>query len=102
MIYVIATIRLNDGCRENFLAAFRTLVPSVLAEDGCIEYGPTIDVDTNISAQGTARDNVVTVLEKWESIEALEDHLVAPHMIEYRGTVKDLVVKAELQITEPA
>ncbi len=101
MIYVIATIKLNSGCRDSFLSEFRKLVPAVLAEDGCIEYGPTIDVDTNISAQLPARDDVVTVVEKWDSIEALEAHLIAPHMVEYRQKVKDFVAGAELQITEP-
>lgn len=102
MINVIATIKLKNGCRDNFLSEFRKLVPLVLAEDGCIEYGPTIDVDTNISAQPPARDDVVTVIEKWDNIEALEAHLIAPHMIEYRPKVKDFVEGAELQITEPA
>ncbi|MCA9214051.1 MAG: antibiotic biosynthesis monooxygenase [Planctomycetales bacterium] len=102
MINVIATIKLNEGCREAFLTEFRKLVPVVLEEDGCIEYGPTIDVDTTIAAQGPAREDVVTVIEKWDNIEALESHLVAPHMLEYRATVKDLVAGAELQITEPA
>jgi quinol monooxygenase YgiN len=102
MIYVIATIRLNSECRNKFLAEFRKIVPAVLAEDGCIEYGPTIDVETNISAQGAAREDVVTVIEKWDSIDALEAHLVAPHMMEYRARVKDYVAGAELQITEPA
>ncbi len=102
MIYVMATIRLNSGCRDRFLAEFRKVVPAVMAEDGCIEYGPTVDIETNISAQGAAREDVVTVIEKWDSIDALEAHLVAPHMMEYRGKVKDLVAGAELLITEPA
>ena len=102
MIYVIATIQLNDGCRDKFLAEFRKLVPQVLAEDGCFEYGPTVDVETNIAAQVSTRENVVTVIEKWDTIEALEAHLIAPHMMEYRGKVKDYVAGAELQITEPA
>ena len=102
MINVIATVRLNSGCRAAFLEEFRKLVPLVQAEDGCIEYGQTVDVDTNIDAQGPTRDDVVTVIEKWDNLEALEAHLVAPHMLEYRGKVKDLVAGAELQITEPA
>ncbi len=102
MIYVIATIHLNNGCREPFLNEFRKVVPAVLAEDGCIEYGPTIDVETNIAAQGAAREDVVTVIEKWDNIESLEAHLVAAHMLDYRKNVKDFVVGAELQITEPA
>ena len=102
MIHVIATIELADGKRAEFLDKFRQLVPKVRAEQGCLEYGPTIDVATEIPAQEGARENVATIVEKWENIEALEKHLVAPHMNEYRGSVKDLVVKLDLRILEPA
>lgn len=102
MIYVIAAVELKRGRRDDFFGEFRKIVPLVRAESGCLEYCPTVDVDTNISAQGDVRENVVTVVEKWESIEALEAHLIAPHMIEYRGKVKDMVAGTQLQILEPA
>ena len=52
---------------------------------------------------GTAAiDNVVTVVEKWASVEALEAHLMAPHMLEYRKRVKPMVVGTSLEILEPA
>lgn len=102
MIYVIATIELAAGKRAEFLTEFHQIVPLVRSENGCLEYGPTIDVETNISAQPAARENVVTVVEKWESIEALEDHFIAPHMIDYRAKVKPWVKSTSLQILEPA
>lgn len=102
MIYVIATIEVNDGKRDDFIKHFKALVPSVHAEDGCIEYGPTVDLETNIGAQIDGRPNVVTIVEKWESLEALEVHLVAPHMLAYRSKVKDLVKGTSLQVLEPA
>ena len=102
MIFVIAAIELQPGKREAFLQEFAKIVEPVRAEDGCLEYGPTIDLQTSISAQGEAREDVVTVVEKWESVEALEAHLIAPHMLTYREQVKDLVVDVALQILEPA
>ena len=102
MIIVIATIEVAEGQREAFLAEFRQIIAPVRAEDGCIEYGPQIDIQTSIPAQGEARPNVVTVVEKWESIAALEAHLVAPHMLEYRGKVKDLIKGVKLKILESA
>jgi quinol monooxygenase YgiN len=102
MIYVIATLEVAPGKRADFLREFQANVPAVLAEEGCIEYVPTIDVPTSISAQGPARENVVTVVEKWESIEALEAHLIAPHMITYRERVKDMLLNVSLQILEQA
>ncbi|MCL4192141.1 MAG: antibiotic biosynthesis monooxygenase [Thermoguttaceae bacterium] len=102
MISVLATIELAPGRREDFLAEFRRIMPLVRQERGCIEYIPMIDLPTSIGAQIPARENVVTIVEKWESVEALQDHLMAPHMNEYRKAVKDLVVRTELLILEPA
>ena len=102
MIHVVATIEVAERKREAFLEEFRKLVPLVHDEAGCLEYGPTIDFETNLPAQGGVRPNVVTVIEKWESIEALEAHLVAPHMVDYRGRVKEIVKDARLQVLQPA
>jgi quinol monooxygenase YgiN len=102
MIHVIATIRTVPERRDEFLAAFRQLVPLVRAETGCIEYGPAVDLSTAIDRQLAVREDVVTVLEKWESVTALEDHLAASHMRQFREKVKDLVAGLELRILEPA
>lgn len=102
MIYVVATIRLAAGRRGDFLKEFHALVPQVHTESGCLEYGPAVDVPTAITAQGPVRNDVVTVMEKWESLEALEDHLKAPHMMAYRERVRDMVVGTELLVLEPA
>ncbi len=102
MICVIATIELFPDRRDDFLAEFRKLVPTVLEEEGCLEYGPMIDVPTSVGAQSDLRENVVTVVEKWESVAALEAHLVAAHMLRYRKIVKEMVAGTSLKILEPA
>jgi quinol monooxygenase YgiN len=102
MIYVIATIQLVPGRRADFLAEFKRNVPNVLAEEGCLEYVPATDFATAIPAQGPARPDVVTVVEKWASLAALQAHFVAPHMLTYRERVKGLVQSVSLQVLEPA
>lgn len=102
MIHVIATIELHEGQREAFLAEFHKVVPEVLKEDGCLEYGPTVDLPTNIGGQFPVRPDIVTVVEKWASVEHLKRHLVAPHMLAYRPKVKDLVAKTTLVVLTPA
>lgn len=101
MIIVLATIELQPGKRDSFLAEFRQIVPKVRAEHGCIEYFPAVDTASGLPVQGTPRDDVVVVVEKWESIRALEAHLIAPHMMEYRPKVKEFVKKVSLQILSP-
>jgi len=102
MIHVIATIDVAPGQRAAFLKEFHAVVPKVRAEAGCLEYGPAVDMHSGIAAQGPPRPDVVTVVEKWSDLKALQAHLVAPHMQEYRPRVKHLVKSTTLQILEPA
>lgn len=102
MIHVIATISLAPGRRSDFLSEFHKLVPLVHAEDGCIEYGPTVDLEHGIPGQPAMRDDVVTVVEKWESLPALHAHLAAPHMTKYRETVSAMVKGVEIRVLGPA
>jgi len=101
MIHVIATIQVAAGKRDAFIAEFNANVPNVKAEVGCLAYGPTTDAETDIGAQIPVRDNVVTIVEQWESLAALKDHLVAPHMATYRERVKGIVENVSIQILEP-
>jgi quinol monooxygenase YgiN len=101
MIHVLATIELRDGTREQFLEEFRKVVPPVRAEAGCLEYGAAIDAVTSLPVGVPNRPNVVMVVEKWASLDALQAHLVAPHMLEYRPRVKEFVERVSLQILEP-
>jgi len=101
MIHVIATIELNAGRRDDFLAEFRRLVPLVLAEDGCLAYGPTVDAASDLSAQPPARADVVTVVEEWASLDHLRRHLSAPHMEAYRPRVQEMVIRTTLAILDP-
>ncbi|HEY4234490.1 MAG TPA: putative quinol monooxygenase [Lacipirellulaceae bacterium] len=103
MIHVIATIEIAPGRRDDFLSAFQELVPDVRAETGCVEYGPAVDLATTIGdPPAEPRENVVTVIEKWLSVEALKQHLEAPHMQRYRRTVKDIVKAVAIRVLEPA
>jgi quinol monooxygenase YgiN len=61
-----------------------------------------VDLPTEIPAQVPPRDNVVVIVEKWESLDALRTHLQAPHMQEYRARVKGLVSRVQLQVLQPA
>lgn len=102
MIHVIATVELNPGTRDKFLAEFRKLIPDVKAEAGCIEYGPSVDAQTDIAIQFKLGPDRVVVIEKWESVAALKAHGVAPHMQAYRARVKDYVKGMELRVLSPA
>ena len=101
MIHVIATIQVQPGRRADFLQELREIVPITREEFGCLEYGATVDVETGIAVQPQARPDVVTIVEKWTSVDALEEHLSASHMLRYRERVKDIVSWIDLRILEP-
>lgn len=102
MIYVIAAIELSPGGKETYLAELKRVTPLVRKEKGCLEYGPTVDVPTGIPIQLPQRDNVVTLIERWESVDALKLHLSQPHFLEYRERVKDVMKGVSIQVLAPA
>ena len=102
MIHVIATIDLKEGCKGAFLDIFHSNIPNVKAEEGCISYEPTVDVDSSLPIQIGMREDVVTIVEAWEDLDALQAHLKTPHMAAYREEVKDLVNQVSLQVLKPS
>ncbi|MGB5156875.1 putative quinol monooxygenase [Desulfobacterium sp. N47] len=99
MINVIASIHIKDGRLSEFIDIFKSMIPKVLEEKGCIEYVPTMDVPTGLPPQELNK-NVVTIIEKWLSLEDLRAHLSAPHMLAYNEKVKDIVEKVSLKVLE--
>lgn len=97
MINVIASIQTKKGQLSEFIEIFKSNIPKVLEEKGCIEYVPTIDVPTGLPPQ-ELNPNVVTIIEKWDSVDDLMAHLSAPHMLEYKEKTKDLVDKMYVKV----
>lgn len=96
MIYVVARMELNEGCKEAMLAVLAKTVPQVLSEEGCIMYTPCLDADEN--PQGT----FLTIVEAWKDRDALQAHLATPHMADFREAVKDLRKGNSVEVLTPA
>jgi len=99
MINVIASIQIKEGHLSDFVKIFKSNIPKVIEEKGCIEYVPTVDVPTGLPPQ-ELNTNVVTIIEKWNSLEDLMAHLSAPHMLVYREKTKTLVEKMSVKVLE--
>jgi quinol monooxygenase YgiN len=102
MIHVIATLEFEPGKRDFVLAEFRKIVPLVRAEAGCLEYAPAIDADTGMAVQHRIGPDSLMVIERWETLEALQAHDVAPHMQAYRAKVKPYIRGREIRVLTPA
>jgi quinol monooxygenase YgiN len=101
MIHVIASIHIKEGGLPEFMDIFKSNIPDVLAERGCIEYLPTVDIHTGLPPQ-ELNGNRATIIEKWDCLEDLQAHLSAPHMIAYKEKVKDLVETVSLKVLKAA
>jgi quinol monooxygenase YgiN len=101
MIHVIASVHVREGLLSEFIELFKSNIPNVLAEKGCVEYFPTIDMPTGLPPQ-ELNENVVTVIEKWGSLEDLTAHLSTPHLAEFQKKEKDLVEKMSIRVLREA
>jgi quinol monooxygenase YgiN len=102
MIHVVAVITAKPGKREEILAAFRANVPAVRAERGCIEYGAAVDAENALPVQKKWGADTFLVIEKWESMQALQAHAAAPHMAAYAAKTRDLIASRVIHILSPA
>ena len=101
MIHVLALIETTPGHRDDFLGEFAKVAVLVRQEAGCIEYGAAVDTPTGIPVQNCLGETAVMIVEKWESIDHLKAHMVAPHMTDYRVRIKPFVQSVRLQVLEP-
>jgi quinol monooxygenase YgiN len=102
MIHVVAVITAKPGQREAVLALFRANMPAVLAEEGCIEYGPVIDLPDFGPAQTPIGPDSFMVVEKWSSPETLRAHGAAPHMVAYGQASRPLVAARAVHVLQAA
>ena len=102
MVHVVAVITAKSGLRGDILAAFQDNVAAVKAEDGCIEYGATVDADGLGRWQAKFGDDSCVVVEKWASVDALKAHAVSPHMAAYSAKVKDMIADRAVHVLSPA
>lgn len=102
MIRVVVFVTAKPGHREELLTALRANLPAVRAEQGCIEYGPVVDVEGFGGRQTAIGPDSIVILESWESVEALKAHMAAPHMAAYAAKTKDLIASRALHILTPA
>ena len=79
---------------------FKQNIPNVLAEDGCIDYGPTIDMEGVGEFQTPIGPDTYVVIEKWESLDHLMAHTIAPHMKAYASKVRDMLESRSIHVLE--
>jgi quinol monooxygenase YgiN len=95
MVHVIASVRVKTGMLAPFLELLKSTARQVREEKGYIQYIPTVDIVSGLPPQ-VLDANVVTVIEKWESLEALRNHLRTPHMAAFFENRKGMVEEGSI------
>ena len=101
MVYVVVSMDIVEGGMDRFLAACKDVRGKVLAEKGCVAYEHTRELRSPLGAQEPVDPNRVTLIEKWESMDALAAHGQAPHVKEFGAKDKDLRKRVTIRVTEP-
>ena len=101
MIHVVAVITAKAGQRAAMLELFAANRAAVLAEAGCIEYVATVDAAGMPPSKGSFGADTFVVVEKWESLAALQAHAAAPHMAAYGAKTKEMTETRVIHVLEP-
>jgi quinol monooxygenase YgiN len=101
MLHVLATVDLKPGKRDLFLQAFSRYVPFVREEDGCLEYGPAVEVPCPAAGSVKVNENRVIVMEKWRDREALETHLQTESLARFREQIGHWTQAVDIRVFEP-
>ena len=100
MINVVVTMIIKEGRMNDFLAECTKIRPLVLKEEGCHGYEYTREIASPLGIQEPIDSNRITLLEQWESIEALKAHSVSPHMKEFGPRMKEMRASVTARVTE--
>jgi len=84
MIKVIAKLTIKEGKVEEFKSSIPELVAETRKEDGCHSYQLFQEVKNK---------NVLTFVEDWESMEALQKHMNSKHFQEVMPKLTELQEK---------
>lgn len=82
MIKVVAKNCIQEGKLKEILELYKELVEKTIVEPGCIKYELYQDINN---------PRILTMIEEWESIEALGAHEKKEHFVRIFPMLKDLV-----------
>ena len=82
MIMVTAKIRAKTGERDNIIAKSQDLIESSRLDPGCVSY--------NLYAS-TEEDNLLLMLEQWETLEVLESHMQTEHFKAFGAATENIL-----------
>ena len=107
MVHVLVTMHVKEGRMAEFLAAVKEARPFVLKEPGCLAYDFTRETASPLGIQEPIDENRITLIERWESMDALNVHAQPaaqpdPRRQELAETMRSLRESVVARVTVPA
>jgi len=90
VIHIQVTMMIKEGRMKEFLALCEKLRRLVLKEKGCRAYEYTREIASPLGIQEPIDPNRITLVEGWESLAALKEHMEASHMKDYGPKMAEL------------
>lgn len=87
MIKIVVKKKIKEGKIDEAIKLYGELVSASQKEEGCIHYNLYQDNDD---------ENVLLIIEEWESQEALEKHNATEHFTRLVPMIAELVDKSEM------
>ncbi len=82
MIKVVAKNNIQEDKLEEIMGLYKELIEATVKEPGCIKYELYQDINDT---------RTITMIEEWESLEALAEHEKTEHFVRIFPLLKDLV-----------
>jgi quinol monooxygenase YgiN len=102
MVHLVVTSIIKEGKMDEYLAEFKKLRPQVLVEKGCVEYTLLREFKSPLDIQEEVNPNRLTLVEKWETPEALAVHGASSHMKEFGVRAGPLQASVSARVMESA
>ena len=85
MLIVVGEIVVEEGAIDRVRGALQTMEKESRKEPGCLTYAFAVDINA---------PTVVRIIERWESMAALQLHFKTPHMAAFGGVVGKIQPKS--------
>ena len=87
-IIVLAKVYPKEGCRDTVIELSDDLIENTLAEEGNIDY----------QLLKSLNDHTLTFIEKWQSLDALKEHMTSKHFQLFGSETKDFIENMDIQV----
>jgi quinol monooxygenase YgiN len=104
IVHVIAVITAHPGKRQDILDVLLPALPGNLPEKGCIEYTVTTDAEVVGAAHAQTKfgPDTFVIIEKWKSIDHLQEHSSDPEVLDYLKSIEPYLASRITHFTTTA